>query len=248
MNYYLDKEILSINAHSITVGSLLETIVFIIFTYIFLNVIKKSIYNFKKIDEGKKYSIYSLIKYFCYVFAFAVSLQILGFNISLLIAGSAALLVGLGLGIQNLFSDFVSGIIILFDNSIKIGDVIEVNNVVSKVIEINIRTTLVLTRDDKYIILPNSDLTRNPLINWTHNDVVSRFEFSVGVSYNSDLEKVKTILKQAAANHPDVFKDPEPFVRLSEFGDSAVIFTLYFWSEEVFRVLNIKSDLREYIF
>ena len=244
---YLDLVLFTFDNHSITIGSLLATVAFIFFINVFLIIIKKSINKYGTFDDGKKYSIYSLLKYFVYVFAFAISLQILGFNISILIAGSAALLVGLGLGIQNLFSDYVSGIIILFDNSVKIGDIIETNTVVCKVIEINLRTTLVLTRDDKYIILPNTDLTRNPLVNWTHNAIAARFEFSVGVSYDSDIQEVKRILKQAAIDHPSILKTQEPFVRFQEFGDSALEFSLYFWSEEVFRVLSIKSELRERI-
>jgi small-conductance mechanosensitive channel len=107
-------------------------------------------------DEAKKYSIFSLFTYFFYTICIIIGLQILGFDITLLLAGSAALLVGLGLGIQNLFSDYISGIIILFDNSIKVGYVIEVNQLVCQVQEIKIRTSQVLTRDDKYIIIPNT--------------------------------------------------------------------------------------------
>jgi small-conductance mechanosensitive channel len=91
-------------------------------------------------------------------------LQLFGFNLSVLVAGSAALLVGIGLGLQNLFSDFISGILLLLDSSVKVNDVIELNGMVCVVQEINLRTTTVLTRDDKYIILPNTDLTRNQLI------------------------------------------------------------------------------------
>lgn len=247
MNTYLDLVLFHFNTHPITIGSLLATIVFIIVINLFLAIAKKTINKYGNFDEGKKYSIYSLLKYFVYVFTFAIALQILGFNISILIAGSAALLVGLGLGIQNLFSDYVSGLVILFDNSVKIGDIIETETVVCKVIEINLRTTLVLTRDDKYIILPNTDLTGNPLINWTHNAVAARFDFSVGVSYDSDIHEVKRILKQAAVGHPLILSTKEPFVRLQEFGDSSLVFTIYFWSEEVFRAPQIKSELREVI-
>jgi small-conductance mechanosensitive channel len=91
-------------------------------------------------------------------------LQLFGFNLSVLVAGSAALLVGIGLGLQNLFSDFISGILLLLDSSVKVNDVIELNGMVCVVQEINLRTTTVLTRDDKYIILPNTDLTRNQLL------------------------------------------------------------------------------------
>jgi small-conductance mechanosensitive channel len=245
MNF--NKTIIAFNDFSITFGNILGVILFLLGVNILLRLIKYFLHKYANLDKGKEYSVYSLVKYIIYVFSFTMSLQILGYDVSLLIAGSAALLVGLGLGIQNLFSDYVSGVIILLDHSIKIGDVLEVNNIVCIVIDINLRTTLVLTRDDKYIILPNSDLTRNPLVNWTHNAVAARFEFAVGVAYRSDVEAVKRILKETAAQHPLILKNQEPFVRFEDFGDSALIFKLFFWSEEVFRVEHIKSDLRESI-
>ncbi|PJB12327.1 MAG: mechanosensitive ion channel protein MscS [Flavobacteriales bacterium CG_4_9_14_3_um_filter_40_17] len=197
---------------------------------------------------SKKYSLYNLMKYFIIVLAVGISLQILDFNLSVLIAGSAALLVGLGLGLQNLFSDYVSGIIILFDSTVKVGDVIEINGLVCKVEEINLRTTTVLTRNDKYIILPNTDLTRNQLINWTHSDIASRFEVNVGVDYSSDVKLVMKILFEAAINQPGVLKNPKPFTRFTDFGESSLNFSIIFWSEDVFRVENIKSELRVKIF
>lgn len=178
----------------------------IVAVFILLFVIKKTIYKATHIGLSKKYSIYSLIKYFIIIFSFIISLQIFGFNLSVLIAGSAALLVGLGLGLQNLFSDFISGIIILIDSTVKVNDIIEVNGIVCQVQEIDIRTTTVLTRDDKYIILPNSDLTKNQLINWTHSKITSRFEISVGVDYSSDVKLVMTILKEATDKQEGVLQ------------------------------------------
>ena len=220
----------------------------IVTVFILLFVIKKTIYKATHIGLSKKYSIYSLIKYFIIIFSFIISLQIFGFNLSVLIAGSAALLVGLGLGLQNLFSDFISGIIILIDSTVKVNDIIEVNGIVCQVQEIDIRTTTVLTRDDKYIILPNSDLTKNQLINWTHSKITSRFEISVGVDYSSDVKLVMTILKEATDKQEGVLQTPSPFVRFSEFGDSSLNFSVIFWSDEVFRVENIKSEIRIRIF
>ena len=129
-----------------------------------------------------------------------------------------------------------------------VGDVIEINGLVCKVEEINLRTTTVLTRNDKYIILPNTDLTRNQLINWTHSDIASRFEVNVGVDYSSDVKLVMKILFEAAINQPGVLKNPKPFTRFTDFGESSLNFSIIFWSEDVFRVENIKSELRVKIF
>lgn len=244
----LNYEIIQIGSDIIIVASLVKLVAFILLVIVVLGLLKKMIYKSTKIDAPKKYSIFSLVKYFFLVFATLTGLQIIGFDLSVLIAGSAALLVGIGLGLQNLFSDFISGIIILFDSTVKVNDIIEVNGTVSIVQEINLRTTTVLTRDEKYIILPNSHLTKNELINWTHSSVSSRFEVLIGVDYSSDINQVMQILKDIVLNQEGVQKEPKPFVRFIEFGASSLDFSVIFWSEEVFKVNNIKSDLRIKIF
>jgi small-conductance mechanosensitive channel len=244
MNEILTYTLFQSGHFNMTVSSILSLIVFIFTTLILLKIIKKGIYKTQKIDIAKKYSIYSLLKYFVLVFAVIFGLQFLGFNLSVLVAGSAALLVGIGLGLQNLFSDFVSGIVLLVDSSVKVNDIIDTNGLVCIVKEINLRTTTVLTRDDKYIILPNTDLTRNQIINWTHSDLSSRFEVNVGVDYSSDVSLVLQVLQDAVDQQEGVQKDPKPFIRLSGFGNSSLDFSVIFWSENVFRVENIKSEIR----
>jgi small-conductance mechanosensitive channel len=129
-----------------------------------------------------------------------------------------------------------------------VHDVIEVNGLVCRVQKINLRTTTVLTRDDKYIILPNTDLTKNQLINWTHSDLASRFDITVGVDYSSDVNLVMKILKEAADKQEGILKNPEPSVRFNDFGESSLDFAVLFWSEEVFRVEKIKSEIRVRIY
>ena len=233
---------------NIKVISIIKLFVFFIIIGLFLKIIKKTIYKIDKIDIAKKYSIYSLVRYLIIVISIISGLQLFGFNLSVLVAGSAALLVGIGLGLQNLFSDFVSGIILLVDSSVKVNDVIEADGLICIVKEINLRTTTVLTRDDKYIILPNSSLTTHQLINWTHNDLASRFEVNVGVDYSSDVTQVMQVLKEAVDSQNGILKDPSPFVRFTDFGDSSLNFSIIFWSEDVFRVENIKSEMRIKIF
>jgi small-conductance mechanosensitive channel len=210
--------------------------------------LKKIIYKSSKFDSGKKFSIYNLCKYFIIFFCIIISLQIIGFDLSVLMAGSAALLVGIGFGLQSVFSDFISGIIILVDASVKVNDVIELDSIVGTVKEINFRTTTVMTRDEKHIIIPNSDLTSNRLINWTHSQVTSRFEVEVGVDYSSDVILVMEILVKAVENHPMVLKEPKPFVRFTQFADSSLNFIILFWSDDIFRIENVKSEIRVEIF
>lgn len=239
-NYTLFKD----DDFTIKVISIIKLIVFIFLVLVILKIIRKTIYRIDKIDTAKKYSLYSLVRYLVIFLSIIIGLQLFGFNLSVLVAGSAALLVGIGLGLQNLFSDFISGIILLVDSSIKVNDVIQIKDIVCIVQEINLRTTTVLTRDDKYIILPNTELTRNQLINWTHSKRSSRFDISIGVDYSSNVPLVMQLLKQAVDSHPEVLKQPCPFVRFTDFADSSLNFSVIFWSEELFRVENIKSEIR----
>jgi small-conductance mechanosensitive channel len=248
MKKFLDYTLFEIDKYQLKVSSLLLLILLIIVVKIILQLIKKSLYGSSRIDTAKKYSFFNLIKYIIIVFAIIFGFQILGFNLSLILAGSAALLVGIGLGLQNIFSDFVSGIILLVESKIKVNDILEVNDLTCRVLEINLRTTTVLTRDDRYIILPNTDLTKNQILNWTYNNIASRFEVAVGVSYSSDINLVQKILKQVALEQQEVLKTPEPFVRFNDFADSSLNFSVYFWSEEIYRVENIKSEMRTRIF
>ncbi len=248
MKKIFDYTIFEFDNFQLKVSSILFVVLLIVVVNIILRIIKKSIYATSHIDAAKKYSLYSLIKYVIFVFAIIAGFQILGFNLSLLLAGSAALLVGIGLGLQNIFSDFVSGIILLIESKIKVNDILEVKGLVCRVLEINLRTTTVLTRDDRYIILPNTDLTKNQIINWTYTEVASRFEVSIGVGYSSDIKLVSRILKDIIDHQDGVLKKPAPFVRFEDFGNSSLAFSIYFWSNEVYGVENIKSEIRSKIF
>ena len=241
---FLNIRLFSIGTESIEVSSLIFLIIFIIGLSFFVKLVRKIIYKNQKLDESKKFTIFSLVKYALYVLGFILGMNMIGINVTVLMGASAALLVGIGLGLKNIFSDFVSGIVLLLDSTIKVGDVIEVEKLVCQVKEINLRTTTVLTRDEKYIILPNTMLTKNSLINWTHSKLNSRFDIQIGVSYSSDVSDVINILQSVTGNHPKVSKEPAPFVRLNDYADSALIFKVYFWAADTFRVENLKSDLR----
>lgn len=240
----LNFKLFTIGKADISVSSLIFLVIFMLALNFIVKLIRKLIYRSQKLDESKKFTVFSLIKYVLYVVGFILGMNMIGINVSVLMGASAALLVGIGLGLQNIFSDFVSGIVLLLDSSIKVGDIIEVDNLVCQVKEINLRTTTVLTRDDKYVILPNTFLTKNNLFNWTHSNLNSRFDIQVGVAYSSDVQTVMDILKSVTAANPKVAKTPEPFVRFNDYADSALIFNVYFWSSDPFRVENLKSELR----
>ncbi len=207
-------------------------------------VLKKAVKK-GKVEAGSVYSIYQIIKYFVWVFYVIISLQTVGFNLTVLLAGSAALLVGLGLGIQQLFNDYASGIIMLFERNVKIGDIMELEDkTVGKVIFIGLRTSKIETRDNIVLIIPNHKFINDNIINWSHIEADTRFDLNVGVAYGSDVELVKTILLDCANNHQDINKNPKPIVLFKDFGSSSLDFSLLFWTKKTWRIEPIRSDLR----
>ncbi len=201
--------------------------------------------NEGKIDHGKKYAILQLLTYVIYVIAIIISVDSLGFQITVILAGSTALLVGLGLGLQDFFRDLVAGFIILSERTVTSGDIVEIGGIVGKVKDVGLRTTSLITREDIVMIVPNTRLTNEHVINWSQNNSkVTRFEISVSVAYGSDTEKTCALLLQCAKNHSDVIKIPGPNVLFRDFGNSSLDFGLTFYSNNLFRIERTKSDLR----
>jgi small-conductance mechanosensitive channel len=245
---FLKYKIAEIGSFQLSVYNLVEMAATILIMWIVLIIAKRIIYRFDKFDEGKKYALYRLLKYIILVIAVVVILKIFGVDVTVFIAGSAALLVGLGLGIQSMFNDFISGIEILLDGTVKVNDIIEVDGTVAKVKEIGLRSSFVVTNDGVSIIVPNSVLTSKNLVNWTHTDIKSRFHLQVGIAYSSDADKAMQIMIDSASAHKLVDKEPAPYVRLKDFGDSAVMLDLLFWSKEIFIIDDVKSDIRKDIY
>lgn len=196
------------------------------------------------IDRGRSKAMYQLFSYIVFVVFLLIALEFIGVKITILLAGSAALLVGLGLGIQSLFNDFVSGILLLFEGTISVGDIIEVDGLVGQVKNIYLRTSEIETQSRIIIIVPNHKLVSENVINWSHNRDITRFEVCVGVAYGSDLTLVKKLLEEVAFEHEKVSKVPEPTARFINFGDSALDFELLFYTKNMFIIEFIKSDLR----
>ena len=233
----------------LTIGSLFYLIFIVIISRILITIIRIILQRIAKtkswIDEGGRYTIVQLSKYFIYTIAFVFAIQGLGINITFLIAGSAALFVGIGFGLQSILGDVFSGVILLFDGSIKVGDVVEMpSEEICKVEHIFIRTSQLKTLDGKIIIVPNSNLTKDNVINWSISEKVTRFSVSVGVAYGSDTQKVKDILYQCALKHPHVEKRRNIAVILEDFGDNSLQFKVFFWARKTWEILNIKSDIR----
>ncbi|MCF6167794.1 mechanosensitive ion channel domain-containing protein [Lutibacter sp.] len=214
-------------------------------TSFFLKIIRKIVNRrLEEEDKDKFKAIFSFLKYFIYILVIIIALDSLGVKIGVLLTSSAALLVGLGLGLQTLFQDIISGIFMLLDKTIHINDVIEVDGKVGKVFEINLRTTRAMTVDDKVIIIPNHIFLANSLYNWTQNGQLIIESIDVGVAYGSDVEKVKELLLESGKEHPKVLKTKKIDVLFMDFGDSALQFRLRFSTRDSFSLYKIKSDLR----
>jgi small-conductance mechanosensitive channel len=174
-------------------------------------------------------------------------LEAIGIKVTILLAGSAALMVGVGLGLQQTFNDIVSGIILLSERSIKVEDVLQIDGDVVKIQSIGLRTSAALNRDDISIIIPNSLIATSKVINWSHQSENTRFRIGVGVAYGSDVDKVIGILEESAKDHPDNQRKKEVEGRLVNFGNSSMDFELLFYSENIFGIERVKSDIRRII-
>lgn len=238
--------------YQLFVSNVLMALTIFACTILILYVIRRTIMRprliLNKIDQKRRHSIYLLVKYFVWVISLVVMLEALGIEVKILLAGSAALLVGIGFGLQPIFADLVSGLFLLFEGTVKIGDVIEADGVVGKIYQINLRSTEVMTRDNMIIIIPNSKFVVEKVVNWSHNADSVRFMVEVGVAYGSDVELVMKALKEEMTQMRRIEKLPAPFVRFTNFGESSLDFQMIFWTKDTFVVENLKSDLRRKVY
>ena len=182
------------------------------------------------LDIGVSQSIGTIVRYLIIVLGLVVIFQSAGLNLSALGVLAGALGVGIGFGLQNIFNNFMSGLIILFERPIKVGDRVDVGEVSGDVIKIEARATTVLTNDNIAIIIPNSEFISSKVVNWSYTDRMIRFHIPVGVAYKEDPEKVKAILLEVAKANENVLNSPAPDVIFTNFGDSSINFELWVWT------------------
>lgn len=196
-------------------------------------------------DIGTRFAISQILKYIIYTLALLSSIQALGFDLTVIWGGAAALLVGFGLGLQQTFTDLISGIFMLVERGVNVGHILQVGDQIGKVKKIGFRASEIVTRENIVLLIPNSKLVADTVINWSHNDTDVRFEVEVGVAYGSDTELVEQLLFEIATNHKLVLEIPKPIIRFVTFGDSSLNFKILFWasSEHFLIIEDIKSDL-----
>jgi small-conductance mechanosensitive channel len=238
---------------AITAALLIKVVLFIILLTFVSHQIRRfmqaEILVHTSMDLGQQFAIARISGYLIFVVGMMVGLQSIGVDLSSLVVLGGALGVGVGFGLQNIVSNFVSGLILLVERPIKLGDRVDVGGTNGDVVRIAGRSTWVRTNDNVVIIIPNSEFIANRVTNWTANDRQVRFAVPVGVSYNANPEEVKEILLQVALSHPDVMKDPAPDVRFVDFGDSSLDFELRVWTiTQVQAPQKLISDLLFLIF
>lgn len=243
----LEYNIFTLGKYSLSVYEVLAVAIIIAVAMAASMLLKKFIYRSERIDLGKKYAFSQMFHYLIVVVMIFLVLRTLGVNISPLLVGSGAILVGIGLGLQNLFLDFISGVIILIDRTVRVGDIIDVDGIIGQVQEIKMRTTTILTRDNKNMIFPNSMLTKDRLVNFSHNDDIVTFDIEVGVHYDTDIDTAEKLMKESALESEHVLQDPGPIVRLEGFGDSALNLKMFYSSRNLFRQPRIQSEIRKSI-
>ncbi|WP_120202778.1 mechanosensitive ion channel family protein [Ichthyenterobacterium magnum] len=244
------KEILNYNFQfseniHITVKTILIVIVIMVLTALLLKGIKNLVTRKLPANDKPKFkSVFSFVRYFIYLVVLLITMQNMGVQLTAILTASAALLVGVGLALQTFFQDIISGIFILIDQSVHVGDIIEIDGKVGRVVEIKLRTTRAVTIDNKVLVIPNHKYLTSILYNWTENGVLTRESVSVGVAYGTDVEKVKLLLIEAANSNTSVLDKPEPLVLFADFGESSLDFKIIFTINNSFEASIVKSEVR----
>jgi small-conductance mechanosensitive channel len=243
----LNYTIFSLGETRITPLSIIYLLVLLILLFVLSNKLKhflvERLLGRTKLDLGARQAIGTITRYLILFVGFLIILQTVGINLTTLNVLAGAVGIGVGFGLQNIASNFISGLIILFERPVQVGDRIEIENVNGKVISIGARSTIVRTNDNITIIVPNSKFISENVVNWSFEGKV-RFRVPVGVAYNADVNLAKKLLLRVAEENGDVLKEPKPSVRLIRFGDSAIDLELWVWSKEKLqRKVAFTSDL-----
>ncbi len=246
-NSVLHYTLLTVNDTPITLASLLVFLfVFcslVVGTKLLTRTVELRLLRRFSLDKGSEYAIIRIIRYTLLVLAAVFSFQFIGLSLGGLAVLFGFLSVGIGFGLQNITSNFVAGLILLFEQPVKVGDRVTIGQFEGDIIDINMRATTVQTLDDRTIIVPNSQLVEREITNWSYGNRKVRLRIDVGVSYNSDLDTVLNALQEVARENPDVLDFPQPLVRFVGFGDSSWNLYLAGWIQDSERFYQVQSDL-----
>ena len=243
-------ELFEVGGAPFTVGKLITGLLLLGFGYWLAkrasDAIDRRLISRLEIESSLRQTLKRALFYFLVVIVTLFTLHTLSVPITIFAVLGGALAIGFGFGSQNVVNNFISGIIMMIEQPVRIGDFVEVDGLRGTIELIGIRSTHMLTPENRQVILPNSYFLEKAVMNWTLDSDVVRGKISVGVGYESDVEKVKDILEKVAINHEDVLPQPVPRVVFSDFGDNALLFDIYFWYRMGQRRMTaeIESDLR----
>ncbi len=229
----------------VTVGTIVFIVLSFVLTSIALKVLRKTVLKVFSLHENVRvHSLFSFLNYLVYIIVFFFLLHGVGVNINVFLTTSAALFVGLGFALQKIFQDLIAGIYIILDNTLRVGDVIEIDGKVAKVKVINLRSTIAETRNRRIMVIPNRIMIDEVFHNWTQDCDIIRASVEVGVYLGEDVEKVRGLLEQSVVGHPEVLTEPQAWVMLSEFGESSIRFHLNYFIKNSFDNDKIASEVR----
>ena len=243
----LNYTLFSINETPISLSSIL---IFVLILFIFIaigkiinKIVLSKLFGKFNLEEGIKFTFHRLTQYLIVFIGVIIAFQLIGIDLTGLAVVLGFLSVGIGFGLQNITSNFISGIILLFERPIKVGDRVTVGETEGDVKHINIRSTTIKSINNIAYIVPNSEFVSSTVINWSHGDQKLRVDINVGVSYNSDIDLVLKVLTEIAEDNEDILKDPKPNVMFLDFGDSAWNLKLLVWISDPKKHIKVKSDI-----
>ncbi|MES2769881.1 MAG: mechanosensitive ion channel domain-containing protein [Bdellovibrionota bacterium] len=229
----LNRSLFKLGDFQVTVFSIISVLFYLVILFVISSLLRRIL--LKRLSgfySSKIETILLLLHYFILTIGTLIILQSAGLDLSTLTVLAGAIGIGLGFGFQNVANNFISGLIILFERPIKVGDRIEIGEIMGQVMRIGLRSTTVLTNDNISIIIPNADFISDNVINWNHTDDIVRLRMPIGVSYESDPKKVVEILEAAIKDVEGVLKDRKSDVILDGFEDSSIKFYVRVWTQD----------------
>ena len=239
-----------IGHHAFSVLEVLEALAVLLVARVGLAIVRRALRRgprIQKMDEGKRFIINRLLTSVVWTVATLWMMSVLGVDLTALWAGSAALLVGVGIGLQGFFNDVVSGFVLLFEGGVQVGNVLEIEGKLVRVERIDLRSTRVVTVAGELIVLPNAKVAGESVVNLSQGDRAMRIRVNVGVAYGSDVALVERLLVEAIAEQPEVLKAPEPCVFFQDFADSSLNFSVMGWLDDPWDRMAIQSRVRKAI-
>ncbi|MBN2482809.1 MAG: mechanosensitive ion channel [Candidatus Omnitrophica bacterium] len=244
---WINTPIIYIGGGPVTLGGITSGLFVFLFSLVISGVVRRLIaIRLKKslhFSDAMTYAFQRIAHYTVIVLGLILATQFIGINLGSLTVMFGFLGVGIGFGLQNLTSNFISGLILLIERPVGVGDFISIEDKVGIVSNVNMRATVINTLDNVSIIVPNAKFIENQVTNWAYGDTRVRIHCPVGVAYGSDIPKVKETLLAVARNHPDVLDTPAPDVWFLRFGNSSLDFDLLIWTEKPEKQYLLRSQI-----